>query len=228
MVDLDKIYYIFYTPGSCGTLLSILIKSQIDSSFIFSGFHSNNAHQYKQNAIANTHSYFEYKHWLENGPNIEQHLRENQQNDSQFQRCHPQWINAIKTLKYPNLILGYLSNFHTKANNLYIKEKDYISNILQTSKVNFGIDSNHKNADTLMLIKFLKLYTDEEQKHFNTVKTVDMNRVMEKDYTELSHCVQITDREVLDEIIDEYNTKQEQDMLPETIKNYLKKHHNSI
>lgn len=228
MVDLDKIYYIFYTPGSCGTLLSLLIKSQIDSNFTFTGFGNNTAHQYKQNAISKTHSFYEYQDFLQSGKSIEQHLCDNQLNDSQFQRCHPQWINAIQELDLPNLILCYLSDQEMKANNMYVKEKKAIMDTLHNIPLNFGIDKGHKDIENLLIIKMFKLYTEEENKHLHSVKSVNMNRVLEKEFSELSNCCEIKDRTLLEEIIDEYNAKQEPDKLPISIKTYLKKYHNSI
>ena len=228
MVDLDKIYYIFYTPGSCGTLLSLLIKSQIDDSFKFAGFENNTAHQYKQNAMTKTHSYHEYQEFLQSGISIEQHLRDNQHNDSLFQRCHPQWINAIQELDLPNVILCYLSNQEMKANNMYIKERQAILDTMNKIPMNFGIDKQHKDIESLLIVKMLKLYTDEENKHLHSVKSVDMNQVLEKEFSELSRCCEIKDKGLLEEIINEYKNKQEGDKLPISIKTYLKKHHNSI
>jgi hypothetical protein len=228
MVDLDKIYYIFYTPGSCGTLLSLLIRSQIDGKFTFAGFENNTAHQYKQNAIAKTHSYYEYKDFLQSGVSIEQHLRDNQYNDSWFQRCHPQWINAIQELDLPNLILCYLSDKEMKANNMYIKERQAIIDAMHKTPINFKIDKGHKDIENLLIMKMFKLYTEEENKHLHSVKSVNMNRVLEKEFSELSNCCEIKDRTLLEEIIDEYNAKQKPDKLPISIKTYLKKYHNSI
>lgn len=228
MVDLDKIYYIFYTPGSCGTLLSLLIRSQIDGNFTFVGFENNTAHQYKQNAIAKTHSYYEYQDFLQSGVSIEQHLRDNQYNDSRFQRCHPQWINSIQELDLPNLILCYLSDQEMKANNMYIKERQAIIDAMHKMPNNFKIDKQHKDIETLLIVRMLKLYTDEENKHRQSVKSIDMNRVLEKEFSELSKCCEIKDTGLLEEIINEYKNNQEGDKLPISIKTYLKKHHNSI
>jgi len=228
MVDLDKIYYIFYTPGSCGTLLSVLIRSQVDDSFTFTGFENNTAHQYRQNAIANTHSYYEYQDFLQSGISIEQHLRDNQHNDSLFQRCHLQWINAIQELDIPNLILCYLSDLEMKANYLYIKQMQEIMDALPKMPMNFGIDKQHKDIETLLIVKMLRLYTEEENKHLGSVKSIDMNQVLEKEFSELSKCCEIKDTGLLEEIINEYKNNQEGDKLPISIKTYLKKHHNSI
>jgi hypothetical protein len=37
-------YFLFYIPGSMGSLLSVLINSQTDKNFKFTGFTNNTAH----------------------------------------------------------------------------------------------------------------------------------------------------------------------------------------
>jgi len=111
---------------------------------------------------------------------------------------------------------------------MYIKERQAIIDAMHKTPINFKIDKGHKDIENLLIMKMFKLYTEEENKHLHSVKSVNMNRVLEKEFSELSNCCEIKDRTLLEEIIDEYNAKQKPDKLPISIKTYLKKYHNSI
>ena len=111
LLNLNDFWFIFYIPGSCGSLLSVLLKSQIEKNFVFTGFNDNTAHAYVKNAFNNTHSYKSYRSFKKSNIAIDQHLQKNYcNNNSNIQVCDINWFDSIhKTIKSNKIIICYIS-----------------------------------------------------------------------------------------------------------------------
>ena len=96
-------YFIFYIPGSMGSLLSVLINSQTDKNFKFTGFTDNTAHNMIKDIFRNTHDYHDYCKFKKSNKNIQQHLDENQEKIQGFQRCDINWCEEFINYRPKNI-----------------------------------------------------------------------------------------------------------------------------
>jgi len=228
---LEKIHYIFYVPGSAGSLLSVLIKSQLEKNFIFDGFVDDTAHNYKIDAIKNTHDYNDYINFKEAGIDLDDHLEKNLHRDSLVQRIvFPKWIDEFVKKKYANLSICYMENYNLKLLNFYKKLHGSPLAKPIDEEFNFQIDKNHKHYETIIYIKVLNWHMTLEQKHVHTIPIIKIDNVLKKDFSDLDKICKITNVSIMSEIVDEYNKKNKNNfnILPNGMKRYLKKYHNSI
>ena len=228
--SLLKINYIFYIPGSAGSLLSVLMTSQIEKNFTFNGFLDNTAHRYCKDAIANTHSWSDHDVFKKTNVGLEEHLTKNLINDSMFQRMYIGWLDEFIKIKNTNKIVCYIDDYNIKLLNFYLKLKNITLASTQKINFNFKINKNHKNYESLIFIKMLNWMVKNEEKYLNNTTSIDMSPVLKKDYSTFGKICKITDIALLDKIIDDYNARNNKDLnlLPINMQSYLKKHYNSI
>jgi hypothetical protein len=227
--QLAKINFIFYIPGSAGSLLSILMKSQIDKNFQFNGFATNNAHSYCIDAIADTHTWHEYQNFKKMNISLEEYFKDKNLRDSLFQRCDVSWLDEFTKMKNLNLILCYIGDYNIKLFNLYKKEYNTINEVV-TKENNIKVPKTHKDYETIFFIKSLNVAIQIENKHMDKINSINILPVLKKDYKQFSKICKITNHSLLDKIINDYNARNiiDFDILPKSMNRYLQKHHNSI
>jgi hypothetical protein len=228
----DK-YFIFYIPGSMGSLLTVLMQSQILKDLNFSGFNDNTAHSYTSDRFANTHDYPQYLNFKKNNLTLEQHLIKNlKNNDSLFQRCDINWCEIFLKKKNLNCIISYIDDLELKLKMFYTKLKDITLQNVDNVSMNFTISKTHKNYEEIIFIKTISWWMNQEIKYMKDFPTINMLPIIEKkDYTELKKFCTLTNIDRLDAIIDDYNARQNINVdkftkFPSFIKRYLKIHHN--
>jgi len=228
--SLLKINYIFYIPGSVGSLLSVLMRSQMETDFTFDNFSDDTAHSYCRDAITNTHSRGHHEDFKKTNIGLEEHLTKNLTNDSLFQRLNISWLDEFIKIKNTNKIICYVNDYHLKLLNVYKKLKDEALSSSQKIDFDFKINKDHKNYESLIFIKMLNYYTKIEEKYLNHVTSIDMLPILKKNYDAFDKICKITNSSLLDKIIDDYNARniKDIDILPYGMKKYLQKHHNSI
>ena len=230
-LNLSKIYFIFYIPGSMGALLLTLIRSQIENNFKFDGFADNTAHQYAKNTFNNTHNYEEYLNFKKTNVSLEEHLGKNfLNNNSLFQLCDLNWLPEFLKIKKTNCIISYVSDYEIRLFNFYTKLNKITLESSYKISYNFKIDKNHKDYETISFVKAINWFTNIEKKYLNIVPSIDMLSVIEKKFDDLTKICKITNISLLTRIIDEYNSKQLTDLniFPESIKKYIKKYKNQV
>ena len=228
---LENINYIFYVPGSAGSLLSVLMKSQIEEDFVFNGFVNNTAHNYQHDAIKNTHGYHDYIEFKKSNISITDHLEKNLCSDSLTQRIvFPKWIDEFIKIKNLNLILCYMEDYNVKLLNFYKKLDGSPLAPPIDENYDFKIDKTHENYEAIIYIKSLNWIMQLEKKYLHTIPTIKIDKILKRDFNEFKQICKITNVSLLEEIIDQYNEKNKQDfnILPNSMKRYLKKYHNSI
>ena len=94
----------------------------------------------------------------------------------------------------------------------------------------FKIDKTHEHYETIIYIKSLNWIMQLEKKYLHTIPTINIDKILKKDFNEFKQICKIINVSLLEEIIDQYNVKNKQDfnILPNSMKRYLKKYHNSI
>ena len=134
-------YFVFYIPGSMGSLLSVLIHSQTDETFKFRGFNDDTAHNHTKNIFGNTHSYTDYCKFKKSNKNLQQHLEENRKENTGFQRCDINWCEEFINYRPKNIssIICYLSDKNLKINNFYYKLGEITLEDIKTAELNFNI-----------------------------------------------------------------------------------------
>jgi len=225
---LSKITYIFYVPGSVGSLLSILIQSQLDKNFIFNGFTEDTAHEYVNDAFRNTHNQLQYKDFKKSNITLEEHLLNNIYNDSTIQRLNIEWLEEFIKFDNLNKVLCYTDDYNLKLLNFYKKVGDKV--LKSNEKIDHEIDKNHKDYETFSNIKTLNLMIRTEEKYLHKIPSINIDLVLKKEFTEFTKICNITNRTLLEKIIDRYNEKdiRNYDILPTNMKRYLKKYHTSV
>jgi len=205
----SNINFIFYIPGSMGSLLSTLIKSQIEEDFNFVGFADNTAHLYACDAFYNTHSHADYLNFKKSNTNLEEHLIKNiKNNNSDIQRCDINWCQYFKNKKV-NSFISYIDDHQLKLENLYVKLNKVISDNFHSNEINFTINKNNKNYKKIMFIKTICWYINQEKKYLKVFPRLNLlNLIQKKNFIELEKICKITDKKKLDIIIDDYNNKQ--------------------
>jgi hypothetical protein len=178
--SLLKINYIFYIPGSAGSLLSILMKSQMEKDFPFDGFLDHTAHRYCKDAIANSHTWTHHEDFKKTNTGLEGHLTKNLINDSMFQRMYIGWLDEFIKIKNVNKIVCYIDDYSIKLLNYYLKLKNVTFGTAQKIHFNFKINENHKNYESLIFIKMLNWMVKTEKKYLNNITSIDMLPVLEK------------------------------------------------
>ena len=228
----DK-YFIFYIPGSMGSLLTVLMQSQILKDFHFSGFKDNTAHNYSANRFANTHDYPQYLNFKKNNLTLEEHLIKNLKNNaSLFQRCDINWCEIFLKKKNLNCVISYIDNPLLKLKMFYTKLKDNALKDVDNISMNFTISKTHKNYEEIIFIKTITWWMNQEIKYMKHFPSINMLTIIEKkDYTDLKKFCTLTNTDLLDSIIDDYNSQQHYNMdifteFPSFIKRYLKIHYN--
>jgi hypothetical protein len=225
-------YFVFYIPGSMGSLLSVLIHSQTDETFKFLGFNDDTAHNHTKNIFSNTHNYTDYCKFKKSNKNIQQHLEENQKENVGFQRCDINWCEEFINYRPKNIssIVCYLSDNHLKLNNFYYKLKELTLKNNKTSEFNFNIKKTHKNYEEIVFIKTITWWMNKEKKYLNLFPSIDMIPIIrEKEYEQLENICKIKNKKILDIIIDNYSSKQTNKPIvfakfPSFIEKYLKKY----
>jgi hypothetical protein len=206
-------YFVFYIPGSMGSLLSVLIHSQIDETFKFMGFDDQTAHNHVKNIFSNTHNYIDYCKFKKSKKNIQQHLEENQKNNAGFQRCDINWCEVFLKYKPKNTrsIICYLSENNLKLNNFYYKLKKITLENANPIEFNFNITikKNHRKYEEIIFIKAMTWWINQERKYLNSFTSIDMIPIIrEKNYAQLEKICKVENQEILNKIIDDYNSKQ--------------------
>lgn len=228
---LENINYIFYIPGSSGSLLSLLMKSQMEENFIFDGFIDDTAHNYDHDAIKNTHGYHDYIAYKKSGIGLREHLEENLHGESLTQRIvFPKWIGEFLQLEGLNLILCHMEDYSLKLLNFYKKLNGSPLAPPVDEDFNFKIDKSHKHSEAITYIKSLNWMIKLEKEYLHSVPTINIDNILKKDFNEFNKICKITNAPILDQIINEYNEKNLRDfnILPNSMKRYLKRYHNSI
>tara|TARA_B110000503_G_C7058583_1_gene375616 strand:+ start:375 stop:1088 length:714 start_codon:yes stop_codon:yes gene_type:complete len=230
---LSNKYFIFYIPGSMGSLLSVLIHSQIQKDFNFVGFNDSTAHSYVGDTFTNTHDYPQYLNFKKNNLTLEEHLIKNiKNNDSLFQRCDINWCEIFLKNKSLNSIICYIDDPELKLNMLYSKLRDITLNSASNAEMNFTINKTHKNYEEIIFIKTITWWMNQEIKYMKDFPSIDMLPIIQKkEYSQLEKFCTLTNTAVLDTIIDDYNSQQNTNVdkfteFPSFIKKYLKIHHN--
>jgi len=224
-------YFIFYIPGSMGSLLSVLIRSQIDQTFRFVGFNNNTAHNYNKHIFLNTHDYTDYCKFKKSNKNVHQHLEENRKKNLGFQRCDINWCEEFINYKPKNIlsIICYLSDNNLKLNNFYYKLKKITLKNANPIEFNFNIKKSHKKYEEILFIKTITWWINQERKYLNSFPSVDMIPIIrEKNYEQLENICKIKNKKILNTIINDYNNKQINKLIvfekfPLFIEKYLKK-----
>jgi hypothetical protein len=230
-LDLSKIYFIFYIPGSMGSLLLTLIRSQTEKNFKFLGFKNNTAHEYCKDHFMNTHHYIDFLNFKKSGKSLLEHLTQYKENQSSlFQRCDINWLSEFVGIDKFNCILSYVSDYDLKLSNFYVKLKDITLHSSYTSPHNFKIDRNHKDYDSIIFIKTINWLCTAEKEYMNRVPGIDMVKVLKKDFDAFKNICKITNIDILTRIIDDYNqiNTTRTDIFPDKIKKYIKKHKNQV
>jgi hypothetical protein len=225
-------YFVFYIPGSMGSLLSVLIHSQTGETFEFLGFNDDTAHNHTKHIFGNTHDYFDYCKFKKSNKNIQQHLEENRKENVGFQRCDINWCEEFINYRPKNIspIICYLSDKDLKLNNFYYKLKEDTLKNIKNEEFNFNIKKNHKNYEEIMVIKTITWWMNKEKKYLNLLPSVDMVPIIsEKKYEQLENICKIKNKKILDTIIDDYNSKQTNKPVvfakfPSFIEKYFKKY----
>ena len=225
-------YFIFYIPGSMGSLLSVLIHSQTNETFKFLGFNDNTAHNHTKNIFSNTHSYPDYCKFKKSNKNIQQHLDENQLKIQGHQRCWINWCEEFIDYRPKNIssIICYLSDKNLKLNNFYYKLEGLAVKNTLPEEFNFKIKKNHKNYEEIVFIKTITWWMNKEKKYLNLFPSVDMTPIIrEKNYDQLENICKIKNKKILDIITDDYSSKQPNKAVvfakfPSFIEKYLKKY----
>ena len=229
---LENINFIFYVPGSAGSLLSVLMKSQIEEDFVFNGFVDDTAHNYDHDAVQDTQSHRDYIEFKKSNISITDHIEKNLCSDSLTQRIFfPKWIDEFIKIKNLNLIICYMEDYNVKLFNFYKKtDGSSLAPPIDGNFDYFKIDKTHEKYETIMYIKCLNWLMELEKKHLHTIPTIKIDKILKKDFNEFQQICKITNVSLLEEIIDQYNVKNKKDfnILPNSMKRYLKKYHNSV
>ena len=228
---LENINYIFYIPGSAGSLLSVLMKSQIEEDFVFNGFVDDTAHNYDHDAIKNTHGYDHYCNFKKSNIELKDHLEKNLCSDSLTQRItFPKWIGEFVKLKGLNLILCHMEDYSLKLFNYYKKLGGSPLDPPIDESYDFKINERHEHYETIIYIKSLNWMIQLEKEYLHTIPTIKIDNILKKDFREFNKICKITNASLLEEITDQYNEKNKRDfnILPNDFKRYLKKYHNSV
>jgi len=230
---MNDTYFIFYVPGMMGSLLSILIKSQVEKNFQFKGFSDNTAHDYAQDAFLNTHTYSQYIDFKKKNIPIEKHLTENyKKNESLLQRCDINWANSFihKNLK---CTIAYIGNLDCKIRNfikmrdIYPQMKDFVNEY--QNEFNFKIDATHKNYEKILLLKYIIWCINQEEKYKKLFNSIDLFPIIKnKNFENFEKVCKITNKKILYSIVDSYNNNQKnvighKDTL-EFVEKYIKLH----
>ena len=224
-------YFIFYIPGSMGSLLATIIHSQNDKNFQFTGFKNNTAHDYVTNIFTNTHNYDDYVSFSKSKKSLKKHLAENKKENSKIQTLSIDWCEPFVNYKSRDSkkIICYISDEKLRFNHFYYKLKEITLKNVENTKYNFNIDKNHKNYEKIVFMKTITWWMNKEKKYLCMFPSIDMTTIINnKDYTQLKKICAITDQKLLDIIIDDYVKKQRNyiDKFPEFsafIKKYMYK-----
>jgi len=229
---LSNIYFIFYIPGSMGSLLSVLIRSQLEKNFNFIGFANDTAHSYTDDTFYNTHDYPQYLNFKKTNITIEEHLIKNKKNNNSiFQRCDINWCDVFKNKNF-NSTICYLDDHQSKLTNFYIKLKKIARESIDANKfeMNFKINKNHKDYEKIIFIKTITWWINQERKYLKLFPSINLLPIIQKkDFSQLENVCKINNTKILNAIIDDYNNKQVKDknIFPEFssfITKYLKKY----
>ncbi len=194
-----------------GSLLSVLIHSQIDATFKFQGFDNDTAHNHTENIFKNTHDYLDYCNFKKSNKTIKQHLEENRKKESGFQRCDINWCEVFSNYKPKNIssMICYLSDNNLKLNNFYYKLKEISLKNINLLEFNFNIKKSHKKYEEIDFIKTMTWWMNQERKYLNIFPSIDMIPVIrDKNYAQLKKICKVKNKKILDTIIDDYNSKQ--------------------
>lgn len=235
-VPYDKMKFIFYIPGSMGSLLGLLIKSQIEENFVWSGLDGDTAHNYKKLPITDTHGYPDFLQFKKLNIGIRDHIEKNYLDNGSMvhQVSFPGWLHEFDKLKHLNLdiIMCFVEDYRLKLFNYYAKKQIVVDGDPSEPPIEYAYDIDKKNNvyDTLTYIKSLNWQIKLEKPYLDTYPVVTVENLLKKDFTEFEKVCDVTNASLLEEIIDLYNKSQKQDFnkLPNEMKRYLKKYHNSI
>ena len=224
-------YFIFYIPGSMGSLLATIIRSQNDKNFKFIGFKNDTAHDYVKNTFTNTHTYDDYVNFSKKKKSLKKHLAENKKENSNIQTLSIDWCEPFINYKSrgSKKVICFISDEKLKLNYFYYKLKEITLKNVENTKYNFNIDKNHKNYEKIVFMKTITWWMNKEKKYICMFPSIDMTTTINnKDYTQLKKICAITDQKLLDIIIDDYVKKQRDyiDKFPEFsafIKKYMYK-----
>tara|TARA_X000000950_G_scaffold264894_1_gene338632 strand:- start:901 stop:1617 length:717 start_codon:yes stop_codon:yes gene_type:complete len=235
-VPYEKLKFIFYIPGSMGSLLSLLIKSQIEKNFVWSGLDGDTAHNYKKLPIIDVHGYPDYLKFKKLNIGIRDYVEKNYLDNGSMvhQISFPGWLHEFDKLKHLNLdlIICYVEDYGLKLFNYYAKKQIPVEGAPEEPAItnSFNINKNNSAYETLTYVKSLNWQIQLEKPYLDIIPTVRIDRLLKKDFSDFMKVCDITNATLLEEIIDLYNKSQKQDFnkLPNDMKRYLKKYQNSI
>lgn len=224
--QLENIKFVFYIPGSMGSLFSVCLDSQITKNFKFKKFTStlSTAHSHVKHKIANTHTYLDLLNFQKKKISIEEHLTKNLQDNvlPLYHRMDITWYNS-----FPNNFdktICYLENFESKIYYYYTKLKNVD---FEMRKSWLG---DNKKLHYVEIIEMIKWYSNIEKNLLPNAKKINMSKFVKKDFDDFTKHVKITNKSILEKIIDEYNTRNKikLDLLPKAINDYCKKIKNNV
>tara|TARA_B100000902_G_scaffold243092_1_gene230173 strand:+ start:119 stop:817 length:699 start_codon:yes stop_codon:yes gene_type:complete len=198
--------FIFYIPGSMGSLLSTLVKSQMDKSFLFHGFGDKTAHNHIRLPYKNTHDYYDYVDFLHSKSTIEDHLRKNKTEHIGPQNLDIHWSKEFINKNY-KCVISYVDDYKLKLGNYYWKVK-------LSGKVphDFKIKSTHKDSEKINYMKTMLMWIKKEQEFLKVMPKIEMLSVIRKqNFEQLEQICNISDKKLLIKIIDDYNRYQTND-----------------
>ena len=178
--------FIFYIPGSMGSLLSVLIQSQMNKHFIFNGFNDNTAHQYIRKPYQQTHRYYDYLDFKKNNISLEEHLFQNKTSFNNPQTLDINWCETFEGKTQYKSIICYVDDYNTKLNNYYFKCKNAHYKNPKRHHYNFHIKDSHKDDETIDFIKTLLWWVKQETKFLKSFPRIEMLSIIkEKKYEQL-------------------------------------------
>ena len=211
--NLKNFWFVYHIPGSCGSLLSVLLRSQIEKDFVFTGFNDNTAHAYLENAFNNTHSYASHRNFKKSNIDINQHLQKNyRNNNSIIQLSDINWFESIrKTIKSNKNIICYISDQELAYKNFF--QKDNLAGLVGSDYNHvthpFNIKKTHKKYKQIIVRESLYWYLQILKKKLNQTKSIDILEIIQKkNFSILEPIFKITNKKLLNDIVDDYNKNQ--------------------
>lgn len=207
---MDKTF-LFYIPGSMGSLLATLIRSQMESDFSFNGFNEDNAHEYIKYAYSNTHNYTDYMAFKNKGVTLESHLEQNKTGHDVPQTLDIHWAEEFYGKSDMQLVVCYLSDMEQVINNYVskvysLKDIPEIAHQFVSDKIK--IKPDHPQFEHIDALQITLHFLKEQRRVLNKHQNIDMLKVLDNDYREFEAICEIKNMALLDHIVESYKKKQ--------------------
>ena len=112
--------------------------------------------------------------------------------------------------------------------------KDFPVDYTKLKNVDFEMRKSwlgdNKKLHYVEIIEMIKWYSNIEKNLLPNAKKINMSKFVKKDFDDFTKHVKITNKSILEKIIDEYNTRNKikLDLLPKAINDYCKKIKNNV